>query len=188
MKIEDFIQKSPNLEPIQHAIEAVWLQFQREYHWVCKAPRLGKNTLTKVIKGQSLVDEETNGELDGYGLKENLIKIASNWNWKRNPAPIQLLEGEKVWKALAAAATISKQEKEASNKEALESAIRWAKSQVEARQNKTNSKEEIIREITEAAHALGRLEDLSNSQIQIWSENLKKFCENLKTELEPWGN
>lgn len=177
MKIEDFVRKSPSLDPIQRAIEAVWMKFQKEYRWPCKAPRLGRNTLTKVIRGQSLVDEETNGELDGYGLKENLEKIASNWNWKRNPAPIQLLEGEKTWKALAAAATIAMQEEESSNEEALESAIRWAKSQVDARRNEKTPKEKILREVAEAANALGRLQDLSSSQIARWEENLKKFLE-----------
>lgn len=188
MRIDQFIDRSVQLEPLEKAIQKVWKEFKQKHKWALTPLKIPRNVMTNTIKGQSAVEEISDDEIANYGLEDNIRKIASQWNWEKSPAPLQLLQSQKYWNTIRDNLLIAITEKEESNQESLKSAINWTKIQLRARQKEWNQivgpageliRARIEKETKEAAHALGKLEDLSPNQKKEWEKNLKEEIKSL---------
>lgn len=185
MKIEDFINRSVNLEPVERAIQKTWEDLQRKNHWPLRKLRIARDVINATARGQQTIEDVTGDVPHGYSLEENISKIATQWDWKRSPAPLQLLQSQRYWQGILNNLKIQLQEGEETRKEALASSIRWAKNQISSRKQEWESLEgetgrivlrRILKETRQAAHALGKLEDLTSNQKLEWEKALQDMA------------
>lgn len=180
------INHAINMEPVTQAIENTWGEYQKKFRWPLRKIKIPKNIINATAKGQQNVEGITEDIPKGFSLQENIRKIASQWDWKRSPAPLQLLQSQRYWEGILNNLKIQIQETEETKKEALESVIKWTKNQISSRKQEWESLEgetgrivlrRILKETQQAAHALGKLEDLTSHQKMEWEKTLLEIIQ-----------
>lgn len=181
MEIREFSSKTRDLETIRLTIKKAWDELCFKNHWPTGRIKIPQDAIFASIRGQEKIEKEM-GENPQWSLLINIRQIAENWNWRRNPAPLQLLQSAKLWEGILQNLLVQKQEAAAGSSENLLSAIAWAKTHIQSRNadwerlgNKGDIKEKLLREIPKTAHALKRLEELTPEQKQAWLEEIERI-------------
>lgn len=188
MRIQEFIKQPISLESTEQTIQKVWLDFKKKNRWPNTPLRISREILIATTREQEKTERISQDEIPGYSLEDNIRKIGTQWNWKKSPAPLQLLQGKKLWEGIRNNLQIGVEEQKESTKETLDAALRWGKNQIDSRRSEWQNitgptgiliRQRILKEIKEAAEALGKLEDLSNSQKLEWNSQLKALTDKI---------
>jgi len=176
MRIQEFLkkEKSPELlNEINTTIAMIWQEFAKAHNWPTSRYRTIPYQVSRAVakEYQNLLKQLEHPE--EVSFQAQIETIAQNWNWKRSPAPLQILTSQKTWKGLTIQAQLEEETKEEGSSEAYLSVLSWTKNQI--RINSKKDPETTERLIRELAQATLRLEELNSQQKKEWDNLLPKL-------------